>query len=217
MTRNLKVLGLALVAMLMMGIAASAAMATTHEFHSEASGEITVTGSQTTENTFTTDSGTIHCSTATFTGTATGPTTTTTTLTPTYSGCQSTGFIEANVTVDTNKCHYTVHSHHTTTVAPIQTVPTELTLVNCEAGKPGIVVTAPFCTITVSSGQSFTGITFTNTGSGANRKIITDAAVENINYSESGFACKNSGSSTTGGKYSGSVTIESASGGLWYE
>lgn len=205
MINNLKVLGLALVAMLALGATSASAA----EFHSE-SASTTVTGSQSTTNTFTTDSGTVHCSTATFTGSQSGTTATAVKVTPTYTGCKSTGFIEANVTVDTNGCHYNI------------TADGQVHLEECEAGKSGIVVTAPFCTITVTSGQTLNSVSFANTGSGTTQEVTVTANVNNIAYHESGGLCKNSGSSTTGGTYGGSVKVTGETGspavhtGIWW-
>src|SRR5262245_37092010 len=103
MILNLKVLGLALVAMLAIGATSASAA----ECHSETA-STTIPGSQVSTGTFGTDSGTIHCTTATVSGSASGATTSNVVVAPTYSGCKSTGFIEANVTVDTNGCDYNI-------------------------------------------------------------------------------------------------------------
>src|SRR5215204_1807300 len=134
MIRNLKVLGLALVAMLALGATSASAA----EFHGEVE-NVTLTGAQTTTNTFTTHSGTIHCTVAKFAGTQKAKTTTTVTVTPTYEGCRSTGFIEANVTVDNNSCTYIISSTGSVTLTP---------------STCSLVVTAPFCTITVKGEQT---------------------------------------------------------------
>lgn len=195
MTRNLKVLGLALAAMLTMGIAVASASAA--EFHTETA-PTTLTGTQTTTNTFVTDSGTIHCKSAAFEGTVSTVTTTTVVVTPEYKECQSTGFIEAGVTVDHNGCKYSITSHGVVTVT------------GCTNANKSIVVTAPFCTIeiTEATNKALSPVTFKNVGAGTTREIEVVSAINNISYHESGFACKNNGAkNTTGGTYSGTVKV----------
>ncbi len=193
MIRNLKVLGLALVAMLTMGIAASSAMA---EFHVETVPS-ELTGAQEGTNTFITDSGTIHCTTATFTGSTSSATSAEQEVAPHYTNCESTGFIKASVTVDMNGCKYNL-----TTISSSSMVH----ITGCEAGKPGIVVTAPFCTITVTP-QTIGPVDYENVGSGTTREVVVNSTTANISYHESGFACAHSGSTTTGGQYTGKVRV----------
>jgi len=198
MSRNLKVLGLALVAMLTMGIAASSAMAAEDFFYIETA-PTELTGSQEGTNTFVTDSGTIHCTVATFTGSSSSTKTAAVEVTPAYSGCRSTGFIEANVTVDVNECKYQMTAKTTT--------PDTIHITGCKAGTPGIVVTAPFCTITVTP-QTIGPVHYINTGAGTTREVIVEPTAQTISYHESGFSCKNgTTSNTTGGSYTGKVRV----------
>ncbi len=194
MIRILRVFALALVAILTMGFAASSAPAV--EFHSEAT-STTLSGAQEGTNTVVTDSGTIHCTTDTFSGSQSEATVAQVELTQTTTGCQSTGFISANVTVDTNGCKYNMTAATSNEMVHIT---------GCEAGKPGIVVTAPFCTITVTP-QTFGPVDYEEAGSGTTRELIVNSTVENISYHESGFACAHSGSTTSGGKLSGKVRV----------
>src|SRR4051794_17703431 len=108
MIRNFKVMGLAMVAALALtAVAASAASAAT-TFHAEKA-PVTVSGSQVTTHVFTTDPGTVTCTTATFSGTQSTTTTSTQTITPNYSGCTlKTIFGNIAVSVDfaTSGCDY---------------------------------------------------------------------------------------------------------------
>jgi hypothetical protein len=207
MTRNLKVLGLALVAMLTMGVMAASASAAM--FHSEIEGTTTIEGSQVGTNTFVTDSGTIHCTTAGFSGSATGTEITDVTVSFDYTGCRSTGFIEANVTVDPNGCTYTITSHGI------------IHITGCTNANHSIVVTAPFCTIEIGE-ITVSPVDFINEGSGKTRDIKVTSTVGNIAYHEQGAACAHSGSNTTGGSYTGSVTTKGKNSkgeqiGIWWE
>jgi len=182
------------------------------EFHAETEG-VTLSGSQTTTMTFTTDSGTTHCSSVNFSGTQSAKTALSISLTSTTSGCQSTGFISASATTHINNCTYIYHGWRQ--FWKVTTVPTDASKGPCVH-----TYTYPFCTVTVNGGQSLGGGSVTNVGSGTTREIELTYKVTNIEYSESGFACKNSGSKTTGGTLSGSIRLTgSKSGhvGIWVE
>jgi hypothetical protein len=207
MTRNLKVLGLAVVAMLTTGVLATSASAA--EFHSEISGTTTIEGSQAGTNTIVTDSGTFHCTTVTFSGSQTGSTASDVTLTPSYSGCRSTGFIEANVTIDVNGCKYTLGS-----TGNIQ-------ITGCTNTNHTIVVTAPFCKIEIGEAQ-ISPVDFVNEGSAKTRDIKVVSTIGNITYREVGIGCAHDGSITTGGSYTGAITFKGKNStneqvGIWWE
>lgn len=176
------------------------------EFHLETVSGATLVGHQILTNSFATDSGTIHCSIGSFSGSTSASTTSKLEVTPSYSGCRSTGFIEAEVTIDNNSCKYVLEASG---------------FVRLEPFTCSMVVTAPFCTITVKGGQTLLSNTYFNVGSGSGRYIVVWAHVTNVAYSESGFACKNSGSNTTGGSYSGEYEIYAKNSGkvlgLWWE
>ena len=212
MSRNLKILGLALVAMLTMGIAAASASAAP-EFHAETT-PTELAGTQEGTNTFVTDSGTIHCATATFSGSQSVATTAAQEVTPTFSTCRSTGFIEATVTVHTNGCKFNLTAEGTTTSA--------VHITGCNAGAAGLVVTAPFCNITITP-QTIGPVHYINTGAGTTREIIVESTATNIVYHEAGAGCKNgTTSNTTGGSYTGKVRVTGqnpttkAHQGIWW-
>lgn len=193
-----------LVALALSGIVASAALAVP-EFHSEIS-STRGTGAQVGTIVFTVNSGSIHCQTVTGTGTFTAKTTTEVTSTPTFSNCRTTGFIEANVTVDLNGCDNLITADY------------EVHL-RCPAEK-AIQVTAPFCTITFGP-QSATSIEYTNVGTGTTREIVAHEEGVNIHYTESGFACNKSGTSTNGTavgsvRVTGESPTTSAHVGIWW-
>jgi hypothetical protein len=100
--RNLKAFGIALVATFVMS-GAIAAAASAALFHSEGTGT-TLSGGQTTQHRLGTTTGTVICSTITFTGTMANPTEETITLAPIYTGCEFEGLFE--VAIATNSCKF---------------------------------------------------------------------------------------------------------------
>ncbi|HWL49356.1 MAG TPA: hypothetical protein VNT92_05720 [Acidimicrobiia bacterium] len=206
MIRNLKALGLAVVAVFAMSaLTASAAMAGTTSFHSNAD-HTTITGEQEGTNTFSVNAGTIHCSTATFSGTSSATTTQEITIAPSYSGCKITAITLETVeaTVDMNGCHYLLTSsgqvHVTCPSAPIR-------------------VTSPICTVTVHP-QTVNSVDYTNTGSGTTTATTVESTASSIKYTQSAI-CPGGGGEASNGVYAGSVTTtcENAAGnhvGCWW-
>lgn len=182
MSRKFRQLGSVLLAVVALGGLGAAQAQAEPEFHSEAS---TTTGTGAQEGTiiFTNRSGTLHCQTVTGEGTMTGATVREVKSFPTFSGCKSTGFIEAQVTVETNGCWTLI-----TAAAKVHLL--------CPAGKT-IQITAPFCTISYGP-QSATSVEYTNVGTGTTREIIGHEVGENIHYTQSGFACNGTGTFTDG-------------------
>lgn len=107
MKRNLKVLGVAIAAMLAMSVMASAASA---QQYTAASYPVVVSGSQSTTHEFTIGGNRrVKCSTASFTSPSQGAAASTITITPTYSGCtikipSTEGELDATVTM--GSCDY---------------------------------------------------------------------------------------------------------------
>lgn len=156
MARNLKVLGLAIAAVMAMGAlsasAASAANFTAAEYpvtiHAEGGGS----------ETFHTLAGDVVCNTSTFSGSATGASETLT-VHPEYSDCKVFGIL--NSTVDTTGCNYIFHTgsgsgdNWTATVS-----------VSCGSGS-SIKVTAATCAAEIkSTGQLSSVDLINNTGAG---------------------------------------------------
>ena len=136
MTRNLKALGLALVAVFAMSVVGASAASAATEFHAEKA-PVTLTGSQHAgEDVFTTDAGTVSCENASYVGSQATATALTSSATPSYSGCHAT--FGLNTTIDVNECKYIFHSD------------TKKVDISCPSGKV-LAVTAPGCEITVGS------------------------------------------------------------------
>jgi hypothetical protein len=211
MIRNLKALGLALIAICAMGaVAASAASAV--EFHSEKT-STALSGSQVNVNKFTTDSGEITCAKATFSGTTSAVNTTepTQTVTPSYSECHLIFIFTFNVTVDMNGCAYVLHANGEVDIE----CPT------VEGKQKVIEVTAPSCTVTVPAQTGLKGVTYTNEGKGTGRTVTVNSNVTGIKYEEHGSACENETELTKNGTYTGSVKVSGKVGseavGIWVE
>ncbi|HEX7280184.1 MAG TPA: hypothetical protein VF255_11255 [Solirubrobacterales bacterium] len=191
MTRKLKALGLALVAVFAMS-ALSAASASAVEFHSEAAHTELRAEQHAGEDTFSVNAGTVRCSHATYTGTESSATSTAQTVTPAYTGCKAFGFV--NTTIDTNGCTYTFDSNANN--------------VDIACPSSPITVTAFNCWVTVGAQNNIGPVTYTNSGSGSSRDVTVDVNITGISYtqhSKSFPGCTNG--SFTNGTYTGSATV----------
>ena len=195
--RNLKILGLALVAMFAMS-AVGASMASADELTSELNQAVQMHGEKHPNFTdvFETTAGNTQCSSVTYhIGTVTVPPTTIR-ATPTYSGCTSSGI---PAVIDTNGCHFLFHvTGGSSTVGDVT--------VECPSGKD-ITVTVSLagtikCTVHVPP-QTLTGdpVTYTNIGSGTTREITVDVNAHGIQYTHTagtGIGACTTGSGVTG-------------------
>ena len=206
MSRNLKVLGLALVAaMALSAVVASAASAQAFNFKSEAS-PTTLTGKRhgTNKEIFETDGGTVTCNEAIYHGQTNVTATSDINITPTYSNCTAFGFV--SVPIDTEGCSYTF-----TTLTKEGSNFEGAMHILCPGGK-SMRVTAPGCEVTIGE-QTPTGgkITFTNLGSGATREITVDVALTGTHYIEDEIAglpnCTSAGTTTSNGTYKGAWLV----------
>jgi hypothetical protein len=212
MIRNLKVLGLAMVAVLAMS-AMVASAASAHEFKSESS-STTLTGEQVGEHVFTAEGNEVKCTAAKFTGTQSGTEADEVQVHPTYGAAAKEGatckFSALTATVNTGSCDYRFDSetdangHATTKVV-------------CTSGS--ITISLSGCTITIGAQTVDQGVSFTNEGSGASRDVKVTATATGIDYSASGFGCSLAGIKTgahTDGTYNGTTTVK-GSAGIWVE
>lgn len=198
MTRKLKVLGIAFVAVFAMSAIASAAASAADFSSTSGTGSTILEGTQTTSNVFkvTQPAGTtvaeVHCTTAKFTGTVTGNTVEQVTAHPTYSGCEASPFGSATVT--TTGCNYILHAAGTVDV-------------ECESGK-NITIAAPGCTITVGAQTGLASVSYTNSGSPSTVNVKTN--VSGIHYTSSGSFCSFFGVPSSGSlaDYTGSVNVK---------
>lgn len=190
--RNVKVLGLALVAMFAMS-AATATAASADDFTAEKY-PATLTGSNTTANDqLVLTTGIVNCKKSTYTATVSAATTSVS-VTPSYSECTAFGFPSA---IDTNGCKYIFNvGAGTTGDADI----------SCEAGK-SITFTAigagtVKCTIHITSQSYIAGaVTYSNTGSGTTREMGIEVSLSGIDYSHTkgtGIGACTAGSATNG-------------------
>lgn len=201
MVRNLKTLGVAVVAMLAMSAVVASAASANLKFHAAQTHTI-LTGSQTTQHVFQTNTGTVTCSTATFSGTQQNATATEITIAPNYDNCIAFGFV--SVPVHENGCHYLFTYDKT---------------VHLQCPTKPIEITAPGCTVTVGT-QTISPVDFNNNA--AKTDVTVVATVGNIQYTnhDEGFVC--TGGQFTGGKYTGSTTVTGEDTNknpvaIWYE
>lgn len=208
MMRNLKVLGLALVAMLAMSAVASS-MASADTFTGESS-PVALTGSQEGNDVFTITAGNTTCKEVIYTGTSASGVTTVTAI-PQYpektaSGAQNCTSLGLPALVHSNGCSYLFHIG----------AGTEGTLdIKCPEGKE-VTVTAGYnvttkCTIHVPAQTGLSKLTYSNVGTatGPTREVLVEAAITNLKYSHTkgtGLGACTAGSGTTG-SYAGQARV----------
>lgn len=205
MTRKLKTLGLALVAVFAM-TAVVAANASAHYVFTSAAANTSLTGAQVGNHTFVTAGQTIQCTTAKFSGTQTGTEATAVPITPTYEGCTyAVGAKTADVTM--NGCTYnftgatTASGHGTVHVlCPVGKV-IEVHLTNFNGAET--------CTLTIGAQIATNGYTAVNNG---NHVDVTATANVKITP-HGGGGC----SLLITGKYSGVTTLEGFTDGKTHE
>lgn len=225
MTRNLKALGLALVAALALGAvgAQSASAVVEHSFRSSSQNEKTIlTGHIDTSPTVSKhvfkpspESGlAVECSVATFSHTVEGNIRDTVTAHPTYGSCES-SFGAA--TVDTNGCNY-IFDSDTTTSTHSSTDEHATVSIECEAGHH-ISVTTGLCNLTFSAKESSTpvnqsihGVRYTQLASHSGKHALTVyATAKTIHFralggSLCGFGGLPAGTYNTG-TYTGAASV----------
>jgi len=210
MSRNLKALGLALVAVLAMSaLTAAGASAEAFKFKAEKT-PTTLSGNQHgAPDVFTTDTGSVSCNEAKYAGEQVGTEVTQVTVTPTYSECTAFGLF--NVPIDTNGCQY----KFTVDTKVGATYEGKVDVV-CPAGQV-IKVTAPGCTVTVGSQAGLGSITYTNVGAGATREVTVDVNITTgLAYEEHRplfGLCANNTVAKTNGKYTGAGLVTGTNGG----
>jgi len=193
--RNIKVLGLALTAVLAMS-AFAAATASANEFNSES---YPTTGTGTKDGEFldvlTLTAGTVKCTTPTYKATLSAKSTSVS-VAPSYAGCTGFGFPGEVVTTG---CVYVFNiGAGATTEGDVDlecTGANEITIIS----KSGATVK---CTVHVKSQTDIGGtVKYINISAGATREITVEANLTGIDYTHTagtGIGACTSGSSTTG-------------------
>jgi hypothetical protein len=203
MIRNLKVLGLAIGAVLALSaVMASAAMAV--PTFTASSYPATATGSNTKgSEVFTTEGGKVECNSH-FQGSLSAASTTLT-VAPTYTGCEAFGFLEANV--NTEGCTYVFHA---TELVSAGVYRSHVDVV-CPAGK-SIKIIAGTCRAEIKAQTGLTSAKTTNLAS----SVTVEPEVAKVAYTvtEDGFLCPfGSTGNKTDGTYSGHVVVSRVGGG----
>jgi hypothetical protein len=196
MTRNLKTLGLALVAVIVLcAVVTSAASA--DEFKAEKT-PVTLTGEYDSKlDEFVTTKGEVACVKGSFTGTiATGGIPTTAiTMTPVYDECFTNGVIPT--VIDMNGCdyRYTINVG-ASTAGSLHIICPKINNVTQEIKITELMGATVKCTTDIPEQTLATGITYKNLGAGAMREITIEVLAKALEYKETagtGFAaCKNS-------------------------
>jgi hypothetical protein len=151
MSRKIKILGLACVAVFAL-TAASASSAMASSAFTVATGGTKIEGVQSTAQKLTLAEGvTVKCTTSTLTAPVSAGTVTEATATPTYSGCTLAGL---SATIETHSCTYTI-----TNTGTALTFNADVT--NCPSGS-GIVIKNSGCTVTILNQGPLSSITAAN-------------------------------------------------------
>jgi hypothetical protein len=208
MIRNLKFLGLALVAALAMSSVA-VSMASADVITSESGGVTSVSGSQEGTDAFKVHGGQVNCTTVTYTGSFSSGASSAL-VTPHYTTCTFAGLA---ATIAMNGCQYRVNvTGGTSTEGSVDIVCT---------GSNEITVTAPSvgkakCIVHVPAQTDLTSGTVTKLGSGTTRELTLDINITNIKYSQTMGTAETgncaTADNTTGGTYTGTALVTGFSG-----
>lgn len=211
--RNLKTLGLALLATFAMSAVAASAASANPQFHTEVE-DTTLTGSQgmVVANILTTDLGEMKCKVVQFHGTMEPLTTTTMTLAPKYEQCK---LGEENAVVTVNGCRYLFHLGENTEVFEAKMD------IECPMGQK-LEIHIPECTTTIPPQAGLQEATFTNAGEGTTRGLVADLNISEIHYVEHGEQCASQTETTENGTYTGKILVkgevaEEEHVGIWVE
>jgi hypothetical protein len=202
MIRNLKTLGLALVAVLAMSVVvASAASASSY---TGSAYPTTGTGSNTSgKETFTTPGGTVQCDSH-FEGTLSAASSTLT-VTPKYTNCVAFGFL--NATVEFKGCDYLFHAG----ASQGGGVYKNSVDIVCPAGSGPVTIKAGTCVVDVPAQTGLSNVKTTNSGT----SVTVQPEVSNItmNVTTDGFGCPFPGTGHQIGSYHGDVVLSRVGGG----
>jgi hypothetical protein len=195
---NIKRLGFIFMLIAAMSMATATAVPAS-ELHAATGPNASIFGNQTTQLTFTTDSGTVKCTQALFEGTVASQTagTTTTqelTVTPQYTGCTAFGLA---ATVDMNGCEFTTTGAGQPALTAVEDI-----VCNKTVGKVIEMTAAAGCTVTVGP-QAVGGH---KTFQAALGKVVVSVTLSEIKYEGHG-ACPSlpATTPTTGGTSTGAA------------
>jgi hypothetical protein len=190
MTRKIKALGLSLVAVAVMSMAAAASVHA-FEMHVTSSSTSVITGQQTQQFVLTTSAGTVVCTTANFEGRVVGQggqqiTNQHSTLTPTLSGCTAFGLA---ATVKPNGCKFTITNKNAGGSTTAKTGYVDIA--GCTAGKT-LEVNAGFggCIFTAGEQANVSHVVFSNeTKEGIPHDVLASVTLTGIAYEFHGGLC----------------------------
>jgi hypothetical protein len=209
MKRNLKALGLALLAVCAVGATVAAASASAEDKFTCAgvsNCDVTGTGSNTTFGTKSSSLTTV-CSTEKYSGTVTNGASEIT-VTPAYEGCTMLG---NSYPLVMNGCDYILTGNTTARLKTDgATQETDAaTRIACPEGK-AIESKGSGCTVKVPGNQTLHGVTYVNEGTGSTQDIKINITVDSIEYTSAGFGCAFAGipAKGTDGTLTGTVTYK---------
>ena len=203
MIRNLKVLGLAIAAVMAMSAMMASAASAVPQFTASAY-PATVTGSNTKgSEVFTTEGGKVECDSHFVSHSLSGASSTLT-VTPTYTNCEAWGL---PATVQTEGCTYVLHA----TEKVSSGVYNNHVDIVCPSGK-SIKITTTICIVEVKGQNGLTTVKTTNSGG----SVTVEPNVSSVAYTVTAdrWACPFGGTGNkTDGKYTGHVVVSRVGGG----
>ena len=211
MTRNLKALGLALVAVFAMSaMAASGAQATDATFSWDEDTKF-LTAHEESSQVFSTTAGSFTCDMVTGHANVEGindvktVTGTEVIYWNTASGSKEEAKCEGpfgtSPTIETNGCHFRFNAGETTAAGTSEGT---VDIIGCTGGE--ITINAPLCTIHVTEQEGVGPVTY-HTVSGSPEDVTIESHANNIVSHHEGFFCGGSAHTDTAGTYTGKVTI----------
>jgi hypothetical protein len=186
MTRTLKALGLALLAVCAIGVVTASSASAAKDIitcTNQANCDVTAEKKSGTTTVFGTKGSLLEvtCTGESFAATTVANGAENITVTPTYSGCRAEPFGAA--TVDMNGCDYLLTGTTTTSKTTNGTEDRTTAPVDIGGTCTEIVITAPGCEIGVTKQSNLHGLTFTNEGAtGTTENVKVTAHVDNIHY-----------------------------------
>lgn len=206
MTKHLRTLGLVFVAVLALtAFAASAAQAKFSYTAGEAPADLTGSIPAGSEDVFSTEGGTVKCTSISFTGTSTLTTASEQKIEPHYNNCTAFGL---TAHVNATPCYYTFTTPTAGAAGERTGEPPHVICPN----NGSITITPTLfggsvCTTTIKENTPGGGhIIYTNSGTATAMDILVHTTVEKIPYTSSGGACGTAGAHTDG-KYTGTETL----------
>jgi hypothetical protein len=213
MTRKIKGLGLAFVAIAAMSMVAVSAAQASEVHATTAATSVSAFAQQLTQNVFITNAGSVKCTQATLEGTVNDQgqsaeqlTAIEGTATATYATCQAFGQAAA---IDMNGCKFTFTNNNGAQPPVTTALRAYIDITGCTTGKSIEVTPQLNCVLTVPEQHNLGHVGFTNEGTAPNEDVKLTATVTGIKY-QSHEECPSMipTETRTDGQFTGTTTLQ---------